>query len=187
MKPFFIYSHLGINQNYWFEFFNSHKRIISGFSSSDPNIYKNIDLNEMMPKNTKWYFANAKWFDIMYHNYQVGFKDFYKTYPAILIYSFDEKIISNIKKTGFIDADFIKNYYSFRLMRLNYICKKAVKPLVFVEGVSRLDNMKFELCNHLGLKQEFVFKTELPLKDSNNEIFKNLKKMNTEGLIKLIC
>jgi hypothetical protein len=187
MKPFFVYSHLGINQNYWLDFFTSHKRIISGFYANDQNVYENANLEKMAPKNTKWYFSNAKWFDILYHNYQIGFKNFYKNYPAILIYSFNENILSNIRKGGLIDIKFCKNYYDYRMMRLNYICKKAIKPLVFVEGLSRLHDMKLSLCDHLGINEEFDFEIDLPAAHIDNEFFKNLKKMNDEGLIKLVC
>lgn len=155
MKPFFVFSHLGLNIDLWNAFLSSHKRVQSNYSPDQFKIYENSDLNDNMPKVNKWYFSKAKWYDILLHNYQVGFKKFYEDYPCVIIFGSPSVAQNNITNHRVMEKSFAKNYTQMRIKRLLYICNHAIKPLVFIDGFSPVDVMKQMLCDFLDIPNEF--------------------------------
>lgn len=187
MKPFFVYSHLGANISFWNELLSSHRRIMSIYESKTENVYVNGDLTERKPEPKKWFFSKAKWFDILLHNKQVGFKNFYSAYPSVVIYSFDKNVESNIKTQKLYEKNHIENYLSMRYQRLNCICKWAIQPLVFVEGLTSVATMQESLSRFLNLKNECeeVAENNFPNDFQGHKNFLYLTQLHEAGKIVL--
>lgn len=184
MKPFFAYSHLGTSIKQWEEFLSSHKRIMSNYDATIKKSYINGNLEDKTPNPQKWFFSKGKWFDIILHNHQIGYKNFYSMYPSILIYSFKKDVLKNIKSNKLYNKKFAEIYLNMRVQRLNYICNMAVKPLVFVEGLSSMDVMRECLCNYLDIPHEFEDVPEFEkYLDCSHENLNWLKGMHESGKI----
>lgn len=187
MKPFFVYSHLGANIDFWNNLLSSHRRIMSIYDSKSKNMYMNGDLTERIPEPKKWFFSKAKWFDILLHNKQVGYKSFYSDYPSIIIFSFQSGVLDKIKEDNLYEKKYADNYLHLRYERLLYICKNSIKPLVFVEGLSSVEHLQNKICDFLSLKNECVEVKDVFIKNNfeENEFFKRLLLLNESGKISL--
>lgn len=186
MKPFFVFTHIGTNVDMWNEFISSHKRIQSSFEYGKQRVYLNSNLEENAPIRSKWFFSKAKWYDILLHNHQVGYKNFYKEYPVIIIFGSRKQSISNIKSSKIIDPKFSENYFDLRVQRLKYICNHSSNPLVFIEGLSDPCKMKRDIAELLNIQEcEFEPTDFLNSGPFDQELFDYLKELELEKKIKL--
>lgn len=182
MKPFFVYTHLGVNIPFWEKVLSSHRRIMSNFDPTVKSMYYNGDLTERVPEPKKWFFSKAKYFDILLYNDQVGFKNFYSLYPSVLIYSFGRDVLDGIKDKKLYNRKYAETYLSMRYKRLNYICGIANKPLVFVEGLSSVSDIQQSLSDFLNIKNECAkieedLEPKLGSQDTNLLYLKRLHEM----------
>jgi hypothetical protein len=155
MKPFFVHTHLGIDVGFWNDFISSHKRIQSNYDVDNYRIYSNSNLEDLIPKRNKWYFSRARWFDILLHNYQVGYRYFYQDFKHIIIFGSFKEAEKKIFDSRLYEKPFCQNYMNLRFQRLKYICNKCVMPLVIVEGLCDSENIRKKLCNYLEIPFEF--------------------------------
>lgn len=153
MKPFLIHTHLGIDVKFWNELFESHPQIQSFYSPEINNIYENANFYDIRPLSHKWQFANAWWYDILFYNHQVGYKNIYSDIKFIVIFGDVSKI--DISKFKFIDKKFIASYLYERIKRLNFISKKYKNCIVFNESEFDREEFYKKTSDFLGLKKSF--------------------------------
>lgn len=186
MKPFFVFSHLGLDIDFWDALISSHKRIQSNYSNGDYRIYENSNLEELTPKVSKWYFSKAKWYDILLHNYQIGHKDIYKNYPAVIIFGSANLAQNNLINHRIMDKSFAKTYTKMRMDRLLYICKQAIQPLVFVDGFSPVIVMKQMLADYLNIPYEYEGNFDMTSRETIDlKLLEDLYDLDLAGKIKL--
>jgi hypothetical protein len=171
MKPFFVHTHLGIDLAFWNNLISSHKRIQSNFDIENLKTYVNSNIEDLKPQRNKWYFSRARWFDIILHNYQVGYKQFYQDFKHVVIFGSSKVAEKNINEERYFDRLFCKNYISMRFERLKYICQKSAMPLVIVEGLNATDGIKQQLCDFLEIPFEYEnFAEKQASYDHNDEL-----------------
>ena len=106
MKPFFVHTHLGIDLAFWNNLISSHKRIQSNFDIENLKTYVNSNIEDLKPQRNKWYFSRARWFDIILHNYQVGYKQFYQDFKHVVIFGSSKVAEKNINEERYFDRLF---------------------------------------------------------------------------------
>jgi hypothetical protein len=124
-------------------------------------------------KNHNWPKKDKIYLDVLLFNYQISCKELYKNKNVEFIYYLGNGI-STIKKiiqnTG-LDEESARRYYCFRLRRICEMMEKTPNSMIFIEGMSTLEN----LSSYLNQKYNFYPKIDInySIKLENSGISEN--------------
>lgn len=138
---------------------------INGFARKVPKRITDYDdpiCSYLFEKKHSWPKKDKIYLDILLFNYQISSKELFKNKNVEFIYYLGNGV-STIKKiinsTG-LDEDSSRRYYAYRLRRICELMEKTPNSVVFIEGMSKLENFN----NYLNQKYNFYPKINLDYK-----------------------
>ena len=135
---------------------------VNGFVRKNPKRVTDYDdpvCTYLFSKNHSWPKKDKIYLDILLFNYQISCKELYKNKNIEIIYYLGNGMstVKKIMTTTGLDEDSARRYYSFRLRRICEMMEKTPNSIIFIEGMSSLEN----LSNHLNQKYNFYPKLNL--------------------------
>jgi hypothetical protein len=152
MQYFFILSHLGCRVNTWNKVLTSNQFLISSFVYKEYNVYYNKDI-KFDRKNSKRNFS--RFFDILVHNWQIGFKDTLDSAKIIYLRNDTPEALQNIRDGGVIHRNCASDYLKRRKDFIYQLLKRNKNHLIIDDNFDNINKTLLLLADFVHVPPEF--------------------------------
>ena len=169
-RAILLISHYGCN---FIDLYNNFLKVprVNGFVVKTPKRITDYDdpiCGHLFNKSHNWPKKDKIYLDVLLFNYQISCKELYKNNNVEFIYYLGNGVstVDKIVKSTGLDEKSAIRYYAFRLRRICEMMEKTPNAIIFIEGMSKLENFSNYINQKYNLNPKIDFNYTINSEDS---------------------